>query len=74
MTGTLAKARETPASSRIGFREASIPFSYLSPRNEPIGYSLELCKLLVDAGMSATRCNKPLAIKWVAVTSDSRIR
>jgi glutamate/aspartate transport system substrate-binding protein len=30
-------------------RESSIPFSFLSPRKEPIGYSIELCKKLVEA-------------------------
>ena len=33
----------------IGYRESSIPFSYLSARGEPIGYSIDLCKLLVEA-------------------------
>jgi ABC-type amino acid transport substrate-binding protein len=70
LTGTLAKARDSGVVT-IGYREASIPFSYVSARNEPIGYSIELCKMLVT-GMSAA-VNKPLDIKWVPVTSDSRI-
>ena len=53
----------------IGYRESSIPFSYLSPRSEPIGYSIELCKLLVEAIERGGR-HATLAIKWVPVTSE----
>ena len=70
LAGTLAKARESGAIT-IGYRESSIPFSYLSPRGVPIGYSIDLCKLLVDAIGEAV--GKPLAIKYAPVTSDSRI-
>lgn len=70
LTGTLAKARETGAIT-IGYRESSVPFSYLNARKEPIGYSIELCRALVTAIEDAV--NKSLAIKWVSVTSDSRI-
>ena len=60
------------APSRIGYRESSIPFSYLSARDEPIGYSIELCK---RAGRRdrATRSTGRSTIKWVPVTSESRI-
>ncbi|WP_162566196.1 amino acid ABC transporter substrate-binding protein [Variovorax sp. SRS16] len=70
LTGTLAKVREAGAVA-IGYRESSIPFSYLSARNEPIGYSIELCKALVEAMGDAV--HKTLAIQWVPVTSESRI-
>ena len=59
-TGTLAKVRAAGAVA-IGYRESSIPFSYLSARKEPIGYSIELCKQLVDAMSDAF--NKTLTIK-----------
>ncbi|RSZ45718.1 MULTISPECIES: amino acid ABC transporter substrate-binding protein [unclassified Variovorax] len=70
LTGTLAKARES-GTIAIGYRESSVPFSYLNARNEPIGYSIELCRALVTAIEDAV--NKSLTIKWVPVTSDSRI-
>ncbi len=70
LTGTLAKARETGAIT-IGYRESSVPFSYLNARKEPIGYSIELCRALVTAIEDAV--NKSLTTKWVPVTSDSRI-
>lgn len=70
LVGTLAKVRETGIIT-IGHRESSIPFSYLSARGEPIGYSIDLCKLLVDA--ISEEVGRTVAIKWQPVTSDSRI-
>ena len=70
LTGTLKKAKDTGAFT-IGFRESSIPFSYRSARGEPIGYSIDLCKLLVDAIGEAV--GREITIKWQPVTSESRI-
>ena len=70
LTGTLAKVRET-GTIAIGHRESSIPFSYLSARGEPIGYSVDLCKLLVDA--ISEEVGRTVAVRWVPVTSESRI-
>ena len=70
LSGTLQKARET-GTITIGHRESSIPFSYRSARGEPIGYSVDLCKLLVDA--ISEEVGRTITIKWVPVTSESRI-
>jgi len=70
LTGTLAKVRET-GSITIGHRESSIPLSYLSARGEPIGYSVDLCKLLVDA--ISEEVGRSVAIKWQPVSPASRI-
>ncbi|QOF79629.1 amino acid ABC transporter substrate-binding protein [Variovorax sp. 38R] len=70
LSGTLAKVR-TSGTIAIGHREASVPFSYLNARKEPIGYSIELCRALVTAIEDTV--NKSLTIQWVPVTSDSRI-
>jgi glutamate/aspartate transport system substrate-binding protein len=70
LTGTLAKVREA-GSITLGHRESSIPFSYLSPRGEPIGYSVDLCKLLVDA--IGETLGRTIGIKWQPVTSETRI-
>ena len=70
LTGTLAKLRQTGNVS-IGYRESSIPFSYLSVRGEPIGYSIDLCKLLVEA--IGEELGREILIQWVPVTSESRI-
>lgn len=70
LSGTLRKVRET-GSITLAYRASSIPFSYLSPRGEPIGYSIDLCKLLVDA--IADEVGRAIAVKWQPVTSESRI-
>jgi ABC-type amino acid transport substrate-binding protein len=70
LTGTLRKARES-GSITLAYRAASIPFSYLSARGEPIGYSIDLCKLLVDA--ISGEVGRTLEVKWQPVTPESRI-
>lgn len=70
LSGTLATLRQRGAVV-IGYREASVPFSYLSTLKEPIGYSIELCKLLVaDLGEAVQR---ELRIEWQPVTSANRV-
>jgi glutamate/aspartate transport system substrate-binding protein len=70
LSGTLLKARTTGYVT-VAHRESSIPFSYMSARGEPIGYSIELCGKVVDA-MSAA-IGRDLSVKWLPVTSESRI-
>ena len=70
LTGTLNKARAS-GEVAIGYRESSIPLSYLSARNEPIGYSIDLCRAIVDA--MSTEVGRDLLIKWIPVTSENRI-
>jgi ABC-type amino acid transport substrate-binding protein len=70
LTGTLARVRAAGAVT-IAYRESSVPFSYLSVRGEPIGYSIELCKKLAEA--IGGELGRELALKWLAVTSETRI-
>ena len=70
LTGTLQKVRST-GEVAVGYREASVPLSYLSVRNEPIGYSIDLCRAIVDA--MSTEVGRDLVIKWVPVTSETRM-
>jgi glutamate/aspartate transport system substrate-binding protein len=70
LTGTLAKVRAASAIT-VAYRESSVPFSYLSARSEPIGYSIELCKKLAEAIGDAV--GRELAIQWTPVTSETRI-
>ncbi|HKU71670.1 MAG TPA: amino acid ABC transporter substrate-binding protein [Burkholderiales bacterium] len=70
LTGTLAKVRATRALT-IAYRGSSVPFSYLSKRGEPIGYSIELCRKLAEAIGEAV--GRELELKWLPVTSETRI-
>ena len=70
-TGTLKKAKAT-GTLAIGYRDASIPFSYVVGSGaEPIGYSIDLCKMLVDA--IAEQVGRDVKVNWVPVTSETRI-
>lgn len=71
LTGTLKKIKATGAIT-IGYRESSIPFSYLDNRAQPIGYAIDLCMKIVDA--VKTQLNMPnLEVRTQPVTSSNRI-
>lgn len=70
LSGTLATLRQR-GSVVIGYREASIPFSFVAGRAQPIGYSIELCKLL--AADLAEAVQRELRIEWRPVTAAGRV-
>ncbi|CAG2140869.1 amino acid ABC transporter substrate-binding protein [Cupriavidus numazuensis] len=70
LSGTLKKAKETGALT-IGYRESSLPFSYLNQIRRPIGYSIEICKAIVQT--AGNEVGRELAINWVPVTSETRM-
>src|SRR5690348_14277801 len=53
---------------RLGYREASVPFSFLDQSNRPIGYSLELCQAIVEE-IGVEVDDDALRIEYVKVTS-----
>jgi glutamate/aspartate transport system substrate-binding protein len=67
---TLDRIKSNKAIS-IGYRDASIPFSYLGADQKPVGFSLDLCSALV-ARLEADLGVK-LAENLVAVNSSNRI-
>lgn len=48
LTGTLRKVKDN-GTITIGYREASVPFSYLDGDQKPIGFSINLCGYVVEA-------------------------
>jgi glutamate/aspartate transport system substrate-binding protein len=71
LTGTLAKVDRSRAIT-LGYREASFPFSYVGPGGAPMGYSIDLCRAIVEE--IAREIDKPdIKIDYVAVTSETRI-
>jgi glutamate/aspartate transport system substrate-binding protein len=48
LEGTLKKMKETGIIT-IGHRDSSIPLSYLDDKLQPVGFSLDLCKHVVEA-------------------------
>jgi glutamate/aspartate transport system substrate-binding protein len=68
---TLDKIRKDGAIT-IGHRDSSIPFSYLNDKQEPIGYSMDICLKIADAVKAELKLSN-LAIKMAPVTSATRI-
>ena len=71
LTGTLKKVKDT-GSITVGYRESSIPFSYLDNNGKPIGYAMELCGKVVDA-VKADLKMPNLKVNYAPVTSSNRI-
>jgi glutamate/aspartate transport system substrate-binding protein len=70
-SGTLKKIKDT-GTITIGYRDASIPFSYLNDQQQPIGYAMDICGKIVDA--VKTKLNMPnLKVALNPVTSSTRI-
>jgi glutamate/aspartate transport system substrate-binding protein len=71
LTGRLLRIKET-GTVRIGFREGTVPFSYLGPDGKPIGYSLDLCGRIV-ATIGSDLGLPDLRIEHVRVSVQDRI-
>jgi len=69
--GTLKKVRETGVIT-IGHRDSSIPLSYLDDKLQPVGFSIELCKHVVEA-VKAKLALPNLTVKYNPVTSATRL-
>jgi len=48
LTGTLKNIKETGAIT-IGYRDSSIPFSYLDDNAKPVGFAIDICYKIVEA-------------------------
>jgi ABC-type amino acid transport substrate-binding protein len=71
LDGTLKKIRDSRTVT-IGYRTDALPFSHVGPDKQPAGYSVELCKR-VAASIGRQIKVQPLAIQWVATTSQNRL-
>ncbi|MBD8623026.1 transporter substrate-binding domain-containing protein [Pseudomonas sp. CFBP 13727] len=70
LTGTLKKIKEV-GTVTLGYRDASLPFSYLNDAQQPIGYSIELCKKIVD--QIKVKVGEPnLKTEYVSVVAATR--
>ena len=71
LSGTLKKIKDT-GSIALGFRDSSIPFSYLDDDQKPIGYAMDICYAVVDAVKKELKLDT-LAIELAPVSSSTRI-
>ena len=72
LTGTLKTIRDS-ARIKLGYRESSLPFSYLNKAREPkpIGYAIDLCREVVE-DVSTELGGIEIRIAFVPVTSANR--
>ena len=54
---------------KIGYRAGAAPFSFLSDKKEPVGYTIDLCKAAVEA--IGKTLGAPLKIEWVEVNTQN---
>jgi glutamate/aspartate transport system substrate-binding protein len=71
LTGTLKKVKET-GTITIGYRDSSIPFSYLDDNQKPIGFAIDICLSIVDAVKKELKLDQ-LKVEFNPVTSSTRI-
>jgi glutamate/aspartate transport system substrate-binding protein len=71
LTGTLKKIKETGAIT-IGYRDSSIPFSYLDDNQKPVGFAIDICYRIVEAVKKELKLDK-LQVELNPLTSSSRI-
>ena len=71
LTGTLKNIKESGAIT-LGFRDSSIPFSYLDDSQKPVGFAMDICYKIVDAVKKELKLDK-LDVKLTPVTSSNRI-
>ncbi len=71
LTGTLKKIKETGIIN-IGYRDSSIPFSYLDDNQKPIGFAIDICLKIVEAVKRELKLDK-LTTEFNPVTSSTRI-
>jgi glutamate/aspartate transport system substrate-binding protein len=72
LSGTLKKIKDS-GTIALGYRESSLPFSYLNRRQQPIGYSIDLCREIVE-DVSAELDGMEIKITFIPVTPDNRLQ
>jgi len=68
-TGTLKRIAESSV-VRIGYRENSPPFAFLDARKKPVGYSLDLCEIVVEE--IGKELAKDLRVEFKPVSPENR--
>lgn len=72
LSGTLKKVADN-GTITLGYRDASVPFSYLGDNSgQPMGYSVELADKVVER-LKSTLGKPELKVKYNLVTSQTRI-
>jgi glutamate/aspartate transport system substrate-binding protein len=71
LQGTLKKVDRTGAVT-IGYREASFPLSYADQKGRPLGYSIDLCRAIIDE-IAREIDRTDIRVEFAPVTPETRI-
>jgi len=71
LTGVQKRVKDS-GEITLGYRESSVPFSYLDDKQQPVGYSVDLCLRVVEAVKNELKL-PALRVKYNPVTSATRI-
>jgi len=70
-SGTLDRIKATKTLN-LGYRDSSVPFSFVGTDQKPTGYSVELCQRVAD-DLKRDLQMPDLAVKWTLVTVETRM-
>jgi glutamate/aspartate transport system substrate-binding protein len=71
LAGTLKNIKETGVIT-LGYRDSSVPFSYLDDNQKPVGFAMDICHRIVDAVKKELKLDK-IEVRLNQVTSATRI-
>jgi len=71
LMGTLRKV-DRSGTVTIGYREASFPLSYVDAKGQPIGYSIDICRAIIDE-IAREIDNPRIKTEFASVTPETRI-
>lgn len=71
LTGTLQQIKKT-GEIKIGYRQGLPPMSFIGKDGNPIGYSVDLCKII--AKQIEKKIGKDIKTVWVPVTAANRFK
>ncbi len=69
LTGTLARIKET-GEIRVGHRDVSVPFSYLTDDGKPIGFFMDICSRVVDTIKADLKQDVKVALRPVTLSTQ----
>ena len=69
--GTLDRIKASKTVT-FGYRDSSVPFSFIGQDKQPAGYSVDLCQRVAD-DLKRDLKIPDLAVKWIPVTVESRM-
>jgi glutamate/aspartate transport system substrate-binding protein len=68
-SGTLQRVKET-GEVRIGHRDVSVPFSYLTDDGKPIGFFIDVCSRIVDSIKAELKQDVKIAYRPVTLSTQ----